>query len=241
MTTSDTQTFAGQVAVVTGGRSGIGAAVVQRLRDAGATVEVADIVADGAAAVDVTDSSQVQEFAARVQATHGRCDVLVNCAGVVAVGSATECTEADWDRVFSVNARGVWLMCKHIMPSMPAGSAVVNVSSGAGLRAIPNMAAYVASKHAVVGLSRAMAIDHAEQGIRVNCVCPGLVDTPLADSTQELRPEAVKQAVDAFDGYLIKRKASPADLADSICFLASPAARHITGTTLAVDGGRSMH
>lgn len=241
MTIFHPHVFTNQVAVVSGGGSGIGSAVVDLLRAGGAAVEVADIAPRGTQSVDVTDASQVEELAGRIKAVHGRCDVLVNCAGVTAVGTADECTEQDWDRVFSVNARGVWLMCKHLLPLMPNGSAIVNVSSGAGLRAIPNMAAYVAAKHAVVGLTRAMAVDHAEQGIRVNCVCPGLVDTPLAQSTQSLRPHHVTQAVDDFDGYLVKRKASARELAESICFLASPASQYITGVALAVDGGRTMH
>jgi NAD(P)-dependent dehydrogenase (short-subunit alcohol dehydrogenase family) len=233
--------FLNQVAVVTGGSSGIGAEVVRLIREGGATVEVADLGAAGHNRVDVTSSAQVEEFSARVRARHGRCDVLVNCAGTIAVGTATECTEADWDRVFAVNVRGTWLMCSHLVPHMAAGSAIVNVASGAGLRAIPHMAAYVSAKHAVVGLTRAMALDHAAEGIRVNCVCPGVVDTPLADRTQEHRPDGPMKAVESFEHYLIKRKATPTEIADSICFLASSGAGFITGATLAVDGGRTMH
>ena len=233
--------FANKVAVVTGGASGIGAAVVDVLRGGGATVEIADTAADRSRdRIDVTSAGQVEGFAGRVRQEHRHCDILINCAGAIAVGTAVQCTESDWDRVFAVNVRAAWLMSKHFLPLMDGG-AVVNVSSGAGLRAIPDMAAYVAAKHAVVGLTRAMAIDHAGQGVRVNCVCPGLVDTPLAHKAQELRPSASQEAVDGFEGYLIKRAAQPTDLADTICFLASEAARHITGATLAVDGGRCMH
>lgn len=236
-------TFVNKVAVVTGGASGIGAAVAAQLRTAGATVEVADVAPASSTAlpVDVTDADLVGAFAQRVRATHGRCDVLINCAGAIAVGDVTQCSEEDWDRVFSVNVRGTWRMCKSLIPLMTDGSAIVNVASGAGLRAIPDMAAYVASKHAVVGLTRAMAVDHASRGIRANCVCPGLVDTPLARDAQELRPEPTRQAVQAHDGYLVKRSADAPEVAESICFLASDSCRYITGTTLAVDGGRSMH
>ena len=239
----DTPTSAGKIALVTGGGSGIGAAVTAQLRAAGATVEVVDVVTNEAdvSPVDITDARSVAALAIRVGDDYGRCDILVNCAGAIAVGTAAECTEADWDRVFNVNVRGLWNMCKHVIPLMPSGSAIVNVSSGAGLRAIPNMAAYVASKHAVVGLTRAMAVDFAAQGIRVNCVCPGLVETPLARSAQEQRAEGLKAAVESFEGYLIKRSADAAELAASICFLASDTARFITGSTLAVDGGRCMH
>ncbi len=234
--------FAGKVAIVTGAGSGIGAATAQQLIESGATVEVADVHPPrGDLPVDVTDGESVAQFASAVAARHGRCDVLINCAGAVATGTAAQCTAQDWDRVFAVNVRAVWQMCRHFLPMMPSGSAIVNVSSAAGLRAIPDMAAYVASKAAVIGLSKAMAVDHAAQQVRVNCVCPGLVDTPLAGFVQDLRPEESRASVAAFDNYLIKRLANPEEIAEAICFLASGAARYITGTTVAVDGGRSMH
>lgn len=238
-----TDAFAERMAVVTGGASGIGAAVADQLRASGAVVEVADIAPTDATqhALDVTDATAVAAFARHVQVDYGRCDVLVNCAGAIAIGTATECTDQEWDKVFSVNVRGTWHMCKNLIPLMPHGSTVVNVASGAGLRAIPDMAAYVASKHAVVGLTRAMAVDHAAQGVRVNCVCPGLVETPMARSAQERRPEPARRAVDSYRDYLVKRHASAAEIAESICFLASHASRYTTGATLAVDGGRCMH
>ncbi|TWP33249.1 SDR family NAD(P)-dependent oxidoreductase [Leekyejoonella antrihumi] len=237
------QAHAGQVAVVTGGASGIGAAVVTRMRAAGATVIAADITPGdtGAHALDVSDPAAVASFAEEIRDAHGRCDVLVNCAGAVTVGTAVTCTEQDWDRTFAVNTRGVWLMCHHLIPLMPDGAAIVNVASGAGLRPIPNMAAYVASKTAVVGLSKAMAMDHADRNIRVNCVCPGLVDTPLASRTQQQRPAAASQAVASFEGYLIKRLATPDEIAGCICYLGSTQASYITGAAIAVDGGRTLH
>lgn len=232
--------FADKVAVVAGGASGIGQAVAEQLREGDARVEVADL-ADHEEPIDVTGTADVEHMRRRVQDRYGRCDILVNCAGAVAVGDITECSEGDWARVFDVNVRGTWLISRALLPLMPPGSAIVNVASGAGLRAIPRMAAYVAAKHAVVGLTRAMAIDHADRGIRVNCVCPGLVDTPLAHRTQRERPPEVREAVSGFEGYLIRRQAVPAELANSICFLASDGANYTTGATLAVDGGRCMH
>ncbi|WGW11474.1 SDR family oxidoreductase [Saxibacter everestensis] len=235
-------TFSEKVAVVTGGASGIGAAVVSQLRAAGAEVAVADLTPTrGYPAVDVSDTGSVLQFADLVADRFGRCDVLINCAGIVTVGTIEQLDEADWDRSFAVNVRGVWQMARHLLPLMPEHSAIVNVASGAGLRAIPALPAYVASKAAVVGLSQAMAIDLAERQIRVNCVCPGLVDTPLAAATQEARPDHVREAVADYQNYLIKRSASPDELAGSICFLASDAAAYITGSTLAVDGGRTLH
>ena len=236
-------TSASRVAVVTGGASGIGAAVTARLRAAGAEVQVADLTPTepGGPVVDVADAASVAAFAAEVRARFGRCDLLVNCAGAVAVGTVTECTEPDWHRVFDVNVTGIWQTSRHFLPMMPPGSAIVNVASAAGLRPIPGMAAYVASKAAVVGLTRAMALDHAAQQVRVNCVCPGLVDTPLAATAQRERPDATRQSVAGFDDYLIKRQASADEIAAYVCFLGSPEAGYITGATVTADGGRTLH
>jgi NAD(P)-dependent dehydrogenase (short-subunit alcohol dehydrogenase family) len=233
--------FVGTVAVVTGGASGIGAAVVRQLRSVGAQVVVADLAPTDASAVDVTDTASVAAFAVDLDRRYGRCDLLVNCAGTVAVGTISDCTEQDWAQVFNVNVLGVWQASRHLLPLMPPGAAIVNVASGAALRPIPKMAAYVASKAAVVGLTRAMALDHAEQKIRVNCVCPGLVDTPLAAEAQQQRPVDTQQSVAAFDGYLIKRMATADEIARCICYLGSSEASYITGATVAVDGGRTLH
>jgi len=235
--------YEGAVAVVTGGASGIGAAVVDKLRVAGARVLIADLTPAGpdSFVVDVADAESVAALAVTLREQSGRCDLLVNSAGVAEVGNILECSEQAWARVFDVNVRGVWQTSRHVLPLMPVGSAIVNVASGAGLRPIPNMAAYVASKAAVIGLSRAMALDHAASGIRVNCVCPGLVDTPLAANTQHHRSRESQQAVAEFDGYLVKRLASAEEIADAVCYLGSPAAGYVTGATLAVDGGRTLH
>lgn len=235
--------FEDAVAVVTGGASGIGAAVVARLRTGGATVVVADLAPAGPdhQPVDVTETASVRHLRDQVHDRYGRCDLLVNCAGAVTVGKVTDCTDAEWSRVFDVNVRGIWQTCRHFLPVMPPGSAIVNVASAAGLRPIPNMAAYVASKSAVVGLTRAMALDHAAEHIRVNCVCPGLVDTPLAATTQAQRPESSRQSVADFEDYLIKRQATADEIAACVCFLGSAEAGYLTGATVAADGGRTLH
>ena len=226
------------VAVVTGGASGIGAAVVELLRDKGFKVVIADLNAPGPP-TDVSSDESVTALAERVAAEHGRCDVLVNCAAVVAVGDVCTVSEEDWHRTFDVNVTGIWRTARAFIPLMRDGGAIVNVASAAALRAIPEMPAYVASKAAVVGLTRAMAIDHAPQGIRVNCVCPGQVDTPLARSTQARRSDGTRADIANFEPYLIKRAAEAAEIAEAVVLLATNG--YTTGATLAVDGGRSMH
>jgi NAD(P)-dependent dehydrogenase (short-subunit alcohol dehydrogenase family) len=225
------------VAVVTGGASGIGAAVVEALAGRDFSVVVADV--NASPPTDVSSSDSVAALADRVAAEHGRCDVLVNCAGVVAVGDVLTVSEEDWTRAFDVNVTGVWRTARAFIPLMSGGGAIVNVASAAALRAIPEMPAYVASKAAVVGLTRAMAIDHASQGIRVNCVCPGLVDTPLARHAQQQRGDQTRAAVQNFEPYLVKRTAGAAEIAEAVVLLATN--RYATGATLALDGGRSLH
>ncbi|MEU6578878.1 SDR family oxidoreductase [Streptomyces sp. NPDC046805] len=231
------------VAVVTGGASGIGAAVVARLRASGTAVVVADLVPGmGEEQVDVTDGTSVQALAERVAAAHGHLDLLVHCAGAVAVGAVDtdiETAEEDWHRVFSVNVTGVWTVSRALLPLMGEGGAIVVVSSAAGVRPIPEMAAYVASKSAAVGLSRSMALDLAPRGIRVNCVCPGLVDTPLARTTQKQRSSAERANVAERRGYLIGREGTAEEIADAVMLAGTNG--YLTGSTLVVDGGRSLH
>lgn len=236
-------TFAGQTAVVTGSASGIGKATEALLRQAGATVIGLDRTPqpNDSPAVDLAHPGQIEAVGRAITQRHEQIDILVNCAGIVPVGGTAECSLADWDLGFAVNVRASWLLARALLPAMRERSSIVNVSSGAGLRAIPEMVGYVASKHAVVGLTRAMAMDLAPQGIRVNCVCPGQVDTPLAAQVQTLRSPQVRNEVSAFDAYLIKRAATPQEVAKSICFLASEESAYTTGVCLAVDGGRSMH
>jgi NAD(P)-dependent dehydrogenase (short-subunit alcohol dehydrogenase family) len=229
-----------QIAVVTGGASGIGAATADRFRTLGYTVVIADLARVGdAPATDVSSTESVDDLARWVAEKHGHCDVLINGAATVIAGDVLTVTEADWNRVLDVNVTGIWRTARAFVPLMIDGGAVVNIASAAGVRAIPDMAAYVASKSAVVGLTAAMAIDLAPRGIRVNCVCPGLVDTPMARRTQELRGDAARTSVQHYENYLVKRTAEPDEIAEAVVLLATN--RYLTGSTLAVDGGRSLH
>ena len=183
------QRFTGRRALVTGAGSGIGEAVARALHREGAAVWLADLdpdraggVADAlgggrahALALDVRDETAVQ-----VITEHAAPDVLVNVAGIGSTTTAPDTELAVWEDVFAVNARGTFLTCKHAIPGMVArgGGAIVNVASVAGLVGLRNRAAYCASKGAVIALTRALAVDHVGEGVRVNCVCPGTVETP---------------------------------------------------------------
>ncbi|KXF49379.1 hypothetical protein AXA44_25005 [Rhodococcus sp. SC4] len=232
-----------RVAVVTGGASGIGAAVVERLRAAGTAVHVADLrPGPGHAPVDVTDTESVRALADRVAAENGRLDLIVHCAGAVAVGAVdtqAKTAEDDWNRVFAVNVTAVWSVSRMLLPLMGEGGAIVTVASAAGVRPIAEMAAYVAAKSAAVGLSRSMALDLAPRGIRANCVCPGLVDTPLARAAQELRSPTESTGVAERRGYLVPREGTVDEIADVVLMAATNG--YLTGSVIAVDGGRSMH
>jgi len=222
-------------ALVTGAGSGIGAATVRRLADDGFDVTVADLqpeaVAEelGATALrlDVRDEMQVAAAMTDV-------DVLVNAAGIGSTTTAPDTPLEVWEDVFAVNARGTFLCCKHAIPAMKArgGGAIVNVASVAALVGLRNRAAYSASKGAVVALTRALAVDHVADGIRVNAVCPGTVDSPwvrrLVDDTGE--------SLDALRARQpMGRLGTPDEIADAILYLVT--AEFATGTILTVDGG----
>jgi NAD(P)-dependent dehydrogenase (short-subunit alcohol dehydrogenase family) len=222
-------------AIVTGGGSGIGAAVAHRLADDGFDITVADLEPDsvatdlGASAIrlDVRDEAQVERAMDGV-------DVLVNAAGIGSTTTAPDTPVEVWDDVFAVNARGPFLCCKHAIPAMKAqgGGAIVNVASIAALVGLRNRAAYCASKGAIVALTRALAVDHVGDGIRVNAVCPGTIDTPwvqrlVTGSGESLDALRARQPMG--------RLGTPEEVADAVIYLAT--AEFVTGTILTVDGG----
>ena len=227
--------FEGKRALVTGGGSGIGAAVARRLAADGAEVIVADLspepVADelGAQAIvlDVRDEEQVAPAMANL-------DVLVNVAGIGSTTNAPETTLDVWENVFAVNARGTFLCCKHAIPDMAARGegSIVNVASVAGLVGLRNRAAYCASKGAVISLTRALAVDHVADGIRVNAVAPGTVDSPWVRRLVE----DVGESLDALRARQpLGRLGTPEEIADAVAYLA--AAEFVTGSVLVIDGG----
>src|SRR5829696_6153001 len=232
--------FSGRRALVTGAGSGIGAAVARRLHSEGADVVLADLSRDAVEAIaealgegaraeplDVREEDAVRSVAQEV-------DVLVNSAGIGSTTTAPETPLAVWEDVFAVNARGTFLCCKHAIPGMAArgGGAIVNIASVAGLVGLRNRAAYCASKGAVIALTRALAVDHAADRIRVNAVAPGTVDSPWVRRLVE----DVGESLDALRARQpLGRLGTPDEIADAVAYLVT--AEFVTGTILVADGG----
>jgi meso-butanediol dehydrogenase / (S,S)-butanediol dehydrogenase / diacetyl reductase len=220
--------FAGKRALVTGAGSGIGAAIARLLESESATVVAADLTGTDVQ-LDVRDEAQVARVVRDV-------DVLVNVAGVGSTTTAPETPLEVWEDVFAVNARGTFLCCKHAIPAMIArgGGSIVNISSVAAIVGLKNRAAYCASKGAVVSLTRALAVDHVADGIRVNAVCPGTVDTPWVRRLVE----DVGESLDALTARQpLGRLGRPEEVAEAAAYLASDAASFVTGSVLVIDGG----
>lgn len=245
MTGSVPGALAGKVVVVTGGASGIGAATCARAAASGAQVALLDVddrtatVAGeiGPAAtshrVDVTDASSVTDAVAEVVAAQGRVDAVVTCAGIVLASGVEEITVEQAARIFAVNVFGTLHAVQAALTAMPSGGAVVTVASVAAHRGggLFGGSTYAASKAAVVGLTRGMAREIAHRGIRVNCVAPGPVDTPLLAGLDPDQRDGVVGST------LLGRFARAEEVADAVCFLLSDAASYITGETLNVNGG----
>ena len=242
----------GKRALITGGASGIGRATAILFTKEGAAVAVVDRNPAAAedtvrrlggralsVSADVTRAADCENAVQQTVARFGGLDVLFNNAGMIIRRSVVELDEGDWDRVMDVNAKSVFLMSKFAIPAIRSsgGGTIINMSSGWGLVGGAKAAAYCASKGAVVLLTKAMAVDHAEDGIRVNCLCPGDTDTPLLrDEARQLGAAEADFLADAARRPL-RRVGAPEDIAGAALFLASDASSYITGTTLVVDGG----
>ena len=240
----------GRVVVVTGGGSGMGAATARLFAAEGATVVVVDRNAEAADAVacevggdvrigDVSDPAFCDEAIDGVVADHGRIDVLVNAAGIIQRGGADETDAEAWHRTMAVNAGGTFLMSKAAVRHMvPQGSgAIVNFGSISGTLGAAGGVAYCASKGAVHQVTRAMAMDHATDGIRINAVAPGEVDTPMFSSGRATPPTAAELQAVADEFVPMKRLAQPDEVARVVVFLASDAASYMTGAIVPVDAG----
>ncbi len=245
----------GKVAVITGAASGIGRATAGLLADAGADVALIDINEPGgeAAAAQINDSGAKAKFfhcnvisdfdckgtVEEIYEEFNRIDILFNNAGVIQRKNIIDLEESQWDLVVDVSLKAIFLLSRCVIPKMAeiGGGSIINTGSGWGLKGGPQAAAYCAAKGGVVNLTRAMAIDHGGQGIRVNCVCPGDIDTPL------LRREARQLGVNEEEFMKesaerpLNRVGTPEDVARAVLFLAGNMSAWVTGTSIVVDGG----
>ncbi len=237
--------FDGLVAAVTGGASGIGLATARLLASRGADVAVLDLNPDTVApplagfACDVTDDDSVRAAVAAVVARYGRLDVLVNNAGIGAAGTVADNPDEEWLRVLNLNVIGIARVTRAALAYLrrSPSAAVVNTCSIAATAGLPQRALYSASKGAVLSLTRAMAADHVREGIRVNCVNPGTVDTPWVDRLLAATPDPAAERAALRARQPHGRLVSAEEVAAAIAYLASPAAGSTTGADLAVDGG----
>ncbi len=243
----------GKVALITGAGSGIGRASALAFAREGARVAVADIVVEGGEEtvrmvqeaggeaffikVDVANAAEVEAMVNTVVDTYGRIDCAYNNAGIEGrLASTDEYPEDVFDKVIDINLTGVWLCMKYELPHMlkQGSGAIVNTASGAGLIGVAGMSAYVASKHGVVGLTKTAALEYAKSGIRVNAVCPGLIQTPMVERITADQPQLGEALVAAEP---IGRTGKPEEIAESVVWMCSDAASFVTGHAMSVDGG----
>jgi len=242
--------LAGKRALVTAAGAGMGRAAALAFAREGASVVATDISADSlqslssngaieTSVLDVTNDGAVARF---VEAT-GAVDILFNCAGWVHQGNLLDCRAEDWDKSFAVNVRSMFLVTKAMLPKMVAkgGGVILNMASVLGAeKAAPNRLAYAASKAAVAGFTRALAIDHVKQGIRVNCVCPGTVDTPSLSDRINAFADPAQARKDFIARQPMGRLATAEEIAETFVYLVSDESSFMTGQAVYVDGGMSL-
>jgi NAD(P)-dependent dehydrogenase (short-subunit alcohol dehydrogenase family) len=237
--------FDGRTVLITGAGSGIGFEMARQFAAEGARVYAADVrpegVPDGTTAltVDVTDEQSIIAAVDRVIADTGRVDVLCSNAGTGSTTNPIDCTAEEWDRVFAVNARGVFLCAKYVLPHMLAqgSGAIVNTASAAGVIGLRDRTSYSASKGAVIAFTKQVAIQYAGTGVRCNCICPGTVDSPWVGRLLDQADDPVAARANLVARQPMGRLGTPTEVAASALYLASDDATFITGSALVIDGG----
>jgi NAD(P)-dependent dehydrogenase (short-subunit alcohol dehydrogenase family) len=233
------------VAVVTGAGSGIGLEITRLLLADGARVAAMDLDPSGAPAdamqlsVDVSDPAAVTEAFAAVEAELGEVDTLFANAGIGSTADVLACSPEEWDRVFAVNVRGVFLCTRAVLPAMlrRRRGVIVNTASVAGMIGLRDRAAYCASKGAVIALTKQVAVQYAADGIRCNCICPGTVDSPWVGRLMAEAPDPARRREELIARQPLGRLGTPEEVAQAAVYLASDAAAFITGSGLVIDGG----
>jgi NAD(P)-dependent dehydrogenase (short-subunit alcohol dehydrogenase family) len=241
-----------KTAIVTGAAAGIGAGIARRFAEGGYTIaifdtngpaatriaaELGDLTSTIAIQGNVADEEDVRRAVEKTVAKFDTLDVLINNAGIEVAGTVASLTSAEWDRQIAVNLRGVFLMSKYSIPEMrPHGGVIVNISSVHAFVSWPECAAYDASKAGILGLTRAMALDHGREAIRVNAICPGYIETPLMERWLASLPDREETLAQLRRFHPLGRMGTPRDVAEAAFFLASDAASFISGTSLVVDG-----
>ncbi len=250
--------LSGKVAIVTGASSGIGKATAELFAEEGAKVVVvdwnrdngettaSDICGLGREAIfcfaDVSKSQDVEKMVNTALEKYGRLDILFNNAAIQVMAQLVETTEEVWDRIHSVNLKGVFLGCKYAIPALirSGGGTIINMASILGFVGDPDLAAYCAAKGGVIALTKVAALTYGPKGVRLNCICPGDVETPLVKAYFDKDPDPDHLRQEVSSKYALRRIAAPKEIAEVAVFLASEAASFVTGSTLVVDGGLTV-